>query len=148
MIGTIALVVFCASIAAFFAQEFGRMFKRFFAIPGVKLLVPLIVASWFIEIYEEWGLWLLLRIQVWLHQFVYKLHALIPFEKGSLPFTKIVYLCFVASLPLLISQLASIKKWRRKRPPQTYWLGLVLWVIAAILLTLSSVPTSLEVRPL
>ena len=141
MIGTLAIVVFCASIAAFFAQEFGRMFKKFFAIPGTKLLVPLVIASWIIEIYEEWGLWLLLRIQAWLHQFVHKLHALIPFEQGSLPFTKIVYLFFIASLPLLIAQLASIKKWRRKRVPHTYWLGLVLWVIAAILLTLSSVPT-------
>lgn len=141
MIVTLAIVVFCASIAAFFAQEFGSMFKRFFAIPGMKLLFPLVVASWFIEIYEEWGLWLLLRIQAWLHQFVHKLHVLIPFEQGSLHFTKIVYLFFVACLPLLISQLASIKKWRRNRVPHTYWLGLVLWVIAAILLTLSSVPT-------
>ncbi len=142
MIVTLAIVVFCTSIAAFFAQEFGRVFKKMFAIPGVKLVVPLVMASWCIEIYEEWGLWLLLRIQGWLHQFVHQLHALIPFEQGSLPFTKIVYLFFVASLPIWIFQLANVRKWHRKRPPHTYWTGLVLWIIAAILLTLSSVPTT------
>jgi len=142
MMVTIAVIVFCASIAAFFAQEFGRMFKKFFSIPGFKLLIPLIIASWLIEMYEEWGLWLLLRIQAWLHQFVHQLHRLVPFEQGSLPLTKIIYLFLVASLPIWIFRLATFRNWSRKHTPHTYWVGLVLWIIAAILLTLSSVSAS------
>lgn len=140
MIVTIALITFLASIAAFFAQEFGRMFKKLFAIPGMKLLLPLALASWLIIVYEEWGLWLLLRAQIATHQLVHRLHALVPFEQGSLPFIKIIFLFLIASLPIWCFELAALRKGRRKRIPRTYWIGWVLWVIAAILLTLSSVP--------
>lgn len=139
MIVTIALIVFLASIAAFFAQEFGRMFKKLFAIPGTKLLLPLLLASWLIVVYEEWGRWLLLRLQVALHSLVHRLHILVPFEKGSLPFAKVMYLFLIATLPIWFSELAALRKGRRKRQPPTYWVGIVLWIIAAILLTLSSV---------
>ncbi len=139
MIVTIALIVFLASIAAFFAQEFGRMFKKLFAIPGMKLLLPLVLASWLIIVYEEWGLWLLLRVQGALHSLIHRLHALVPFENGSLPFAKVIYLFLMASLPVWCFELAALRRGRRKRQPPTYWIGLILWIIAAILLTLSSV---------
>ena len=140
MIVTIALITFFASIAAFFAQEFGRMFKKLFAIPGMKLLLPLILASWVIIVYEEWGLWLLLRTHIATHQLIHRLHALVPFEQGSLPFTKVIFLFLMATLPIWFFELAALRKGRRKRIPRTYWIGWVLWVIAAILLTLSSIP--------
>lgn len=140
MIVTIALIVFLSSIAAFFAQEFGRMLKKFFSIPGMKLFVPLLLASWLIVVYEEWGRWLLFRSQTALHHLVLRMHALVPYETGSLHAAKIFYLFLVATLPIWIFELAALRKGSRKRQPPTYWIGLVLWLIAAILLTLSTVP--------
>lgn len=137
MIVTIAIVALCASIAAFFAQEFGRVFKKIFAIPGLKLLLPLTLASWFIEVYEDWGHWLLLRIQYLLHLLIHRLGVRVPFEKISLPLIKILFLFLIGILPMVIFKLATIKQWGGKRLPQTYWIGLILWVFAAILLTLS-----------
>ena len=131
----LALIVFFTSIVAFFAQEFGRMFKKIFAIPGVLLLAPLAVASWLIEVYEDWGIWLLSMFQAEIHQFIHKLSTFVPFETGSISFVRIIYLLLIASIPVWVSRLIALRKGRC--PPQsfTYWLGLVLWIIAVILLT-------------
>ena len=136
MLITISLVVFCASIAAFFAQEFGRLFKKFFALPGVKLLLPLILASSLLIIYEEFEYWLLLQFQQTLHQLIFKLDNAVPFE-GSLSLSRIISLFIIASFPIWIAKW-SVRRKKYKNPYSgMYWLGLVLWVIAAILLTVS-----------
>ena len=137
IVTTLALVVFCSSIVAFFSQEFSKMFKKIFAIPGVLLLAPLALASWLIEIYEDWGAWLLLWIQAGLHQFLHKLSVLVPFESHSLSFFRIVYLFLIASLPVWISRLMALRKGYRAPQTSTYWVGLILWIIAAILLTVA-----------
>ena len=137
MLVTIALVVFFASIASFFAPEFGRVFKKIFAIPGAKLLIPLVVASGFIVIYEEAGHWLLIRFQIMLHQWVIKLDTLIPFEAGSLSIARIISLFIIASLPIWIARGSAIRKKRLEPHTGTYWIGLVLWIIGAILLTVA-----------
>ena len=135
---TLALVIFFSSILVFFSQDVGRLLKLVFSIPGVKLLLPLALASWIINIYEDWGRWLLLWFQSGLHIFLNKLTILIPFEKGSMHLIRIVFLFCMASIPLWVYQLKSKKKGHRIPPtPFTYWLGLLLWILATVLLTVS-----------
>ena len=134
---TISLVVFCASIAVFFAQEFGRVFKKILAIPGAKLLLPLFLASSLIIIYEEIGHWLLLRVQITLHQLIFKLDTVVPFETGSISLTRIISLFIIGSLPIWVSHWSALSKKNQEPHAGTYWIGLVLWIFAAVLLTVA-----------
>ncbi len=139
MLVTIALVVLCSSIVVFFSEEFISLFKKMLAIPGVKLLLPLVIASLFVEMYESWGLWVLARCQAALHQVIYLLSRLVPFETGSVSLMRIVYLFIIASLPVWCFLLKSRLQGRRYPVhPFTYHLGLVLWVMAVILLSVPS----------
>lgn len=137
MLITIALVVLMASIACFFAPEFGRLFKKVFAIPGAKLLIPLFMASWLIVLYEEFGHWLLIHFQIMLHRWVSRLDALLPFETASISIARIISLFLIASMPIWIARGSAFRKKLLAPHRGTYWIGLMLWIIGAILLTLA-----------
>ncbi len=137
MLLRLAVVVFCCSIVVFFAQEFGRLFKKILSIPGFKLLLPLVLASWLIESYELWGQWVLLKIQAGFHLVINATATLIPFTTGAVSFTRIIFLFVLASLPLCVYRLRARQQKRRHPEPVSYWLGLTIWVVAAILLTVA-----------
>jgi hypothetical protein len=137
MMLTIAILVLVSSIFAFFADEFGRMFKKIYAVPGVKLLLPLLVASWLILFYEAFGLWLLLRTQKALYELTHLVAAVLPFESNALIFTHVLFLSCLGILPVLFFRWKARRKTSYLATPKTYWLGLILWIIAAILLTVS-----------
>ncbi len=137
MIVTLALVVFCSSIVAFFSQEFIRMFKKLFSIPGVKLFLPLAIASLLIEMHEEFGFWVLTWGQLQLHRIINAVARFLPFDTGSVLLVRIVFLFCLAILPVLVFRFGVKKKGRAQPDVVSYWSGLVLWIIAVILLTVS-----------
>ena len=137
MLVTIAIIVFLASIASFFSQEFTRLFKKIFAIPGVKLILPLFLASFIIIFYEEFGQWLLVRFQIFLHKVVVKLDMILPFKTGFISLGRIISLFIIASVPIWIAEWSAIRKKYQAPHSGTYWLGFVLWIVAAILLTVA-----------
>ncbi len=137
MLFTLAVTVFFGAILVFFSQEFVRLFKKIFSIPGVKLLLPLALASWLIEAYEDWGRWLLLRFQAASHQALHQLATLVPFEAGVISFMRIVYLFLLAGLPLWIYRLRAKQKGQPRSQFITDRLSLALWIVAAILLTVA-----------
>ena len=137
MLLTIALTVLCGAVCIFFSQEFIRIHKKIMLIPGVKLLLPLVLASLLIEMYEEWGRWLLIRLQTVLHQMFYKLSTLLPFETGAIFFIRVMYLFILAGLPLWMYLLWAKQKGLRHPKPFNYGLGLALWIAAVILLTVA-----------
>lgn len=136
MLFTLALIVLCSSIIVFFAAEFGNLFTKVFSIPGVKLILPLVLASWLLEIYEGWGLWVLVWCQAMLHRMIHHLTTLIPFQTGAIFFTRMVCLFLLASLPVWIFLLRAKQKGRHYPQPFTYWLGLVLWIFGVFLLSI------------
>jgi hypothetical protein len=137
MLLTLALIVLCSAIIVFFSDEFAGLIKKFFSIPGFKLVIPLIFASLLIEAYEDWGLWLLLWFQKGIHQVVYKFATFMPFETGAVLIVRILFLFLAASVPLWISNLRAKRLGRRYPDSFTFWLGLTLWLIAIILLTVA-----------
>ena len=137
MLLTLALLVFCSAIFVIFLDEFTGLLKKFFSIPGFKLVIPLIIASLIIEIYEEWGQWLLLWFQKGLHQIVYKFATFMPFEMGAVLIVRILFLFVAAMLPIGISHFRAKRQGCRQPESFTFWLGLTLWLIAIILLTVA-----------
>lgn len=133
MILTIALVVLFAAIVVFFSQEFTNFFKKLASIPGVLLLVPLLIASWVVEVYEAWGHWFIIITEALLHQAAAGLSALLPFEKGALTVVYVSLLFLFAGMPVWLTQIKNIKKGGRK-PELAYWIGAMLWIIGVILI--------------
>ena len=137
MLFTLALLVFCSAIFVFFLDEFKGLLKKIFSIPGFKLVIPLIIASLVIEAYEAWGQWLLLWFQKGLHQILYKFASFMPFEMGAVLVVRILFLLAAAMLPVGISHFRAKRQGRRQPESFTFWLGLTLWLIAIILLTVA-----------
>ncbi len=134
MLFTLAAVVLIASIGVFFSQEFVRLFKKITAIPGVKLLLPLLIASLIIETYELWWQWILKHCHLALHILVYKVTVLLPFETGAILLMRIVFLFIFASAPVWYFRLRYKNNLRLYPKKFAYCLGLTLWIVAAILL--------------
>jgi hypothetical protein len=137
MLFKLAFIVFCSSVVVFFAEEWGRFFKKVLSLPGFKLLLPLVIASCFIEFYDIWGEWLLLKIQSGFHLAIHTISNLLPFTQGAVFLTRILFLLGLASLPLCFYQLRAKQKKRPHLEPVSYWLGLTIWIIAALLLTVA-----------
>jgi hypothetical protein len=134
MLVTLAAVVLIASIAVFFSQEFVRLFKKIMGIPGVKLLLPLVLASLLLETYEVWGYWILKHCHLALHILVYKITVLLPFETGALLLMRVIFLFLFGSAPVWYFKFRYRNDIRLYPKKFSYRLGLTLWIIAAILL--------------
>lgn len=136
MLITFALVVIVAAIVVFFSDEFARLFKKIAAIPGVKLFVPLIFASWVVERFDTWLVWMLLKLKQWMHGLIYALARWLPIEKGALSTAHVLNLFLVTVLPLLILHFSALRKPRYELWPYTYHLVITIWLVLVILLTI------------
>ncbi len=130
---TVALIVLSASIIVFFSSEFAGMYKKVWAIPGVKLIVPLAIASCVIEAYEPFELWLLLKTKAFFHA---NIQALSAHFSVRLQVVHILQLFLLATLPVWIIRAWEIKKKIPVVRPVTWGIGLTLWVLAAVTLTI------------
>ncbi|KTD24496.1 MULTISPECIES: hypothetical protein [Legionella] len=133
---TVALVVLLSSIVVFFSKEFGDLFKKIFAIPGMKLFLPLTLATALVVNYESWAYYGLIKFQDFWLGLTGILASWMPFHKGASSVAKILTLMILSFLPVI-----AIDYWiKRKRSYQSYqYPGLtitVLWLIFAVLFTI------------
>ncbi len=138
MLVTLALLVFCSAIFVFFSKEFGQFFKKIFSIPGTKLFIPLLFATWLIIAYEPWERLIILWFQTTTHRVIHYVSQFIPLAKWAISLTWILFLLVLACLPVWIAHFRNRKMKHQGPQPFTYWVGFLLWVIAVILL---AVPT-------
>ncbi len=131
---TIALVVFGCAIMVFFSKEFGNSIKKIFSIPGMKLLLPLILVSFFIIFFKFEVLWFLTKLQAFLFALVQNLSSLLPFQNIDYPLANILVLMGLSALPVL-----AINLWYKRKTYHPYkYIGLtmtVIWLFVAVLLS-------------
>ncbi len=139
MLLTFTGIVFFASIFLIFSQEFIRSGKKIAAIPGVKLLVPLVMLSWLIEAYEDWGLWLLLWAQAVFHQCIQSMTDLLPFQSGGLHLVRIMTIFLLACLPSWVFWLRAKWKDSYKLQPCADYFGLAIWITVVFLLIIKPI---------
>lgn len=135
MLPTLALLVFFSAITVFFSREFGALFKKLFAITGVPLFLPLIMASFLVVLYEPWIFIALIAIKQSLNGIIEQACGLVsyPAEANRL-FTIIV----LASLTLL--PVEALNRWSVRKTWQPFQYAfitsIVIWLFLAILLTI------------
>lgn len=132
-----ALLVLGTAIVVFFSQEFADAIKKFFSIPGMKLFIPLIIVSWVYERYEPWVLWCLLYIQKALHRLTHHVAGTLPFPNWAITHAKIVTLVVFAIAPIGLCYTLTRLKGLREPNPAGYLIGIILWMVAAILFVVS-----------
>jgi len=132
----VALLVLICSITVMFSQEFGRLFKKIFAIPGMKLILPLAVLTTLIVNYEDWVLWSLIKSQNFLLDLTILLANGMPFDTGAASIANILVLIALTLLPVF-----AFNVWYQRKNyhlfPYSYLVSTVIWLFVAVLLTLT-----------
>lgn len=132
----VALVVLLSSIVVFFSKEFTDLFKKIVAIPGMKLLLPLLLATTLIVNFEPWIYMLLTHIQGFLRALSAKLTSWMPFQRGANYLANSLVLMSFTFLPVL-----SLQYWIKRKTYRSFsYIGLtitILWLFLAVLLSIS-----------
>src|SRR5215216_6268406 len=129
----IAIVLISGTITIMFSQEFTTGFRKIFAIPGMRLLLPLFVMSYLLLAYKGLINLGLEELELFMADFIGFLKRMLPFEKGGDVFIKVGLLSFIALIP---QSMMTYKKIRNI--PSTFqyaWLlSLVSWIFLLYLL--------------
>lgn len=133
MILEIGLIVCVTAVSLLFLDEFTHIYKKIIAIPGVVLLVPLLFASSVVERYANIWEWLGWLSQSEIQALVSDMASGLPFQLGSLPLIKVMFLCLLTFMPVLIIWGISRYRGRYTLPRMVYGLSLVTWIIAIFL---------------
>lgn len=107
---TLALVVVFASILVIFAQEFIRALKKLFAIKGVALFLPLLIASWLVYTFDYWALWIIYYYREMLHILLGFLIYLNPFPQIAEPVALVILLEVITVLPVFLADIFLRKR--------------------------------------
>jgi len=133
MLLTLAMVIFFASIAVFFSQEFIRGIKKIFAIKGAILFIPLLIASWLIYTFQYWALWGVFYYREVLQTMLSFLIHIMPFKQAARPLSLILLLTFISVVPVLVIDLLMVKRtYLHYKYP--YVTSALIWLISAVLL--------------
>lgn len=132
---TIALVVLICSIVVMFSSEFGDFFKKIFALPGMKLFLPLIFVTILVVYYESWFWIALTGVQRILVEVSEKLASWLPFQRGAVSTSRVLLLMILSLTPALVLDL-----WLKKRTfhgfQYSYLTTTLIWLLISVLLAI------------
>ncbi|MFT4058313.1 MAG: hypothetical protein QM652_02060 [Legionella sp.] len=133
MLFTLTLVIIFASIVVFFSQEFGKAFKKFFAIKGVALFLPLLIGSWFIYAFDYWILWGVYYYRELLQVALHYIGNFMPFTLYAEEVALVILLWCVSVLPVIvIVHYVRRKSYKGYQYPNIT--SLIIFIISALLL--------------
>lgn len=137
---TLVILILCTSMVVFFIEEIADFIGKLFAYPGVKLFLPLLLASCMVENFEPWVLWGLLWLQNMLFVLIHMISVALPFKRGALVIAEIAVMISIACLPTAVSYgIATYKKVYLLNNSLAL-LGTFLWLIASLLIVLAFPP--------
>lgn len=130
------LVVVLGTTVVLFSEEIIEMFKKIFAIPGLLLFIPLIMAT-FLFIYGELPiLAVLLAIQKFLVKLISTIANSLPFGIFSTYIVSIFVIVILTCLPVFLLDL-WLKKKKRNGFAYHYLTSTIIWIAICILFVLS-----------
>lgn len=140
MLVTMTLIILSAATLVFFAEEFASAVKRLFAIPGVKLLLPLILVSYLLSGEPE-VLSLLRALRDFFDLLSQGMASFLPEYSILRMACQVLALWLLTSLPVWI---ADAWTWRKTFKPFPYKgiFEAMLWLLWAILFVLPESYTS------
>ncbi|KGP63376.1 hypothetical protein EP47_02170 [Legionella norrlandica] len=133
MLLNLALVILLAAIVVFFSQELIGIIKKIFAVKGVKLIVPLGVASWLIYNFDYLFLWVMYYIREVLQVLLSLLTFIIPLGQYSGVVALIILLATLSVVPVLLVDLV-IRKKTYKEYAYPYLTSTLIFILCTMIL--------------
>lgn len=130
----LAALVFLSAVVLLFAKEFEAVIHKIAAIPGIKLTLPLLFASFIVEQYDAWCVWFLLACQEQLGRVIQAMIALLPFKSVIILAGEVILLFIIACIPAVFIWVIKRKATTFRPIVSPFYMGSVLWIIAAFLL--------------
>ena len=131
----LACAVLFTAIIGFFSQEFVRLFRRIFSIRGMKLILPLLIASLVVESDVIWGGFLLSSLRTMLVSFEHTLIAVFHFPSAARFVIRVIFLTLVAVAPVCVVVIAAWKKNGSTGIQGAYWISGFFWVVSVLVLS-------------
>lgn len=135
MIATFIALIFCTAILVFFSQEWVGLVKKLLAVRGMSLLLPLLLATTLILLYETVVVESFYIIQLVMNVLIGLLADIIPMGSYSTKIAQIILLMLLTVVPI-----QALHHWKKKKNytglKHPYLLCGLLWLFFAFLLTL------------
>jgi len=120
MLATLAIIVFFASIIAFFSAELVTIAKKTIRNSRVQLLAPLFFLSWIVISFQQHVLWFLVTCRIGLHYFALFIQACLPFTTNSFAVAKMLSLFILSCVWMAIADVLTM-----------WWKSSINWRIIA-----------------
>jgi hypothetical protein len=134
MLFTLALLVLSASVAIFFSEEFYNAFKKLFEIKGIKLLLPLSIASWAVCSFDYGSIWFIFFCSLLVEGTVSFLVSIMPFQEFSVPISLIMALFVLSIVPVFLIDFIFGKRTYKGRYQYIHISSIFIFVVSAVLL--------------
>lgn len=137
MLTTFALAVLFVAMIVIFSQDIKKVFKSIFAYKIAQFILPLLLASTVIYVFNEWVLWVLYYYSYGLKIALHFVIQNMPFQYGAEIIARVLLLCIISVLPVVVLKFIFSKK--SYIPFQyPYLTSTVLWIITAMILAVNT----------
>ena len=80
MYATIALIVICSALLMLFSDDLIGFIKKLNKIPGFSSVLPIVIASALVVVFETWLIFLLSKFYQGLQYLVFVVYSYLPFH--------------------------------------------------------------------
>lgn len=135
MLTLFVIIVTATAILGFFSLEIIQFIKRILSIPGAIILLPMLLASVFIESHLLFGWWGLMSLRTALSNLEHRMADILPFQKTAIHLARILLLTLLAFIPVCIAWLRARKVILSNHIMfWAYRVGGVIWLVSVVLL--------------
>jgi hypothetical protein len=131
---TVTLIIFFAAIVLAFLSEFTSLFQKLKTIPGMMVMVPLLIASFIVERFEQ----TLLRGLLWYQSLLYDLvQWIVPlnlYHQVLVDVMIVIFLFLSACIPMWGIVMWSKRQHICRQLIVMNYPGVILWLIGVFLM--------------
>ena len=141
MLYTLAALIVFSAIMVFFSQEFVSVFKRILEIKGAKLVLPIVLGSYLIFVFEEWVIYFLSHYRDFLQAVNDFLTRILPFDGYSSQVSLVIIFSLISVIPVYLLDWYLVKRTFHKYK-YPYITSSIIWITTVILLLMHPLYTT------
>lgn len=138
MYATIALIVICSALLMLFSDDLIGFIKKLNKIPGFSFVLPIVIASALVVVFEAWLIFVLSKLYQGLQYLVFVVYSYLPSYFAAVEIAQIIILAALTLIPVTLFDTAySRSHYTNFR--YTSFLLLFVFVFLSMLLIVASI---------
>ncbi|WP_367605526.1 hypothetical protein [Legionella sp. W05-934-2] len=126
-----ALIVLAATLVVIFADEIVNVFKKYWKLSWFKLLVPLLIASYFFLEFEIFLMWVINQFKlVWFNLANY-IASFLPKSPQTTSMVEIALIFLFTIVPVISLDRWIVHRHKTKRLESRFYTSLIIWIFMA-----------------